>query len=268
MPFKIDEAGHIVTADVNGAKLPVFVHSDGKEAPFDAEHAVNKIRQLNGEAQGHRERAEAAETKLRAFDGIDDAEAARKALGTVRGLSNKELVAADQVEQMRQEAIKAVEAKYAPLRKERDTLAEQLNAQLIGGGFARSKLLTDPNHPLRLAIPADMAQAFFGRYFAVKDGKVTATDAHGNPIYSRSRPGEFADFDEALEQLVDAYPQRDRIVAASGSSGAGTAAPGRNGVVSGIKNPWSRDSFNLTEQGRLVRENPVQAEALRAAAAG
>lgn len=32
------------------------------------------------------------------------------------------------------------------------------------------------------------------------------------------------------------------------------------------KNPFAKDSFNLTEQGKLLRENPTQAQALAAAA--
>lgn len=34
----------------------------------------------------------------------------------------------------------------------------------------------------------------------------------------------------------------------------------------GGKNPWSKDSFNVTEQGRLMRENPARAKQLKAAA--
>lgn len=29
-----------------------------------------------------------------------------------------------------------------------------------------------------------------------------------------------------------------------------------------LKNPWSKEHFNLTEQGKLIRENPVQAREL------
>lgn len=229
MPFKLTDDGNIATQEVNGAKLPVFVHADGKEAPFDADFTLSKIRQLNGEAQGHRERAEAAEAKLKPFEGITDPAAAVKALKTVQNLNDKQLVDAGEVERVKSEAIKAMEAQFAPVVAERDTLAKQLEQQLIGGGFARSKLVTDDKHPKRLAIPADVAEAFFGRNFTVKDGKVVAKDANGQPIFSRSRPGEPADFDEALEQLVDAYPMKDRILAASGSSGSGAANYGNGG---------------------------------------
>ena len=32
------------------------------------------------------------------------------------------------------------------------------------------------------------------------------------------------------------------------------------------KNPWSKESFNLTEQGKLIKSNPAQAKELAAAA--
>ena len=45
-----------------------------------------------------------------------------------------------------------------------------------------------------------------------------------------------------------------------------TPAEGRDQVSGGIKNPWSREHFNLTEQGRIMRENPELAKQLMAAA--
>lgn len=33
-----------------------------------------------------------------------------------------------------------------------------------------------------------------------------------------------------------------------------------------VKNPWAKENFNLTEQGRIYRENPEQAQTLAAAA--
>ena len=45
-------------------------------------------------------------------------------------------------------------------------------------------------------------------------------------------------------------------------------ADGREPAKGGIKNPWSKEHFNLTEQGRLLRENPELAEQLKAQAGG
>lgn len=39
-----------------------------------------------------------------------------------------------------------------------------------------------------------------------------------------------------------------------------------SGAGSGALNPWQKETFNLTEQGRIFRENPAQAQELMAAA--
>lgn len=40
----------------------------------------------------------------------------------------------------------------------------------------------------------------------------------------------------------------------------------KNGGAGGVTNPFAKDTFNLTEQGRLLKENPAQAKELAAAA--
>lgn len=47
MKLKLDENGHVVVE--NG--MPVYVHEDGKEIPFDATKATAKIAELNSEAK-------------------------------------------------------------------------------------------------------------------------------------------------------------------------------------------------------------------------
>jgi chromosome segregation ATPase len=48
--------------------------------------------------------------------------------------------------------------------------------------------------------------------------------------------------------------------------GAKPPESGDKGGGGGQKNPWSREHFNLTEQGRIMRENPELAKQLMAAA--
>ena len=207
---------------------PVYVHDDGKEIPFDAMQTVDTIKRLNGEAKGHRERAETAEGALKVFEGLDPA-SARKALDVVKNLDDKKLVDAGEMERVKSEAIKAVEDKYAPVVKERDKLQSALVSEKIGGSFARSKLITD-----KLAIPADLVQARFGEHFKLEGDNVVAYDKSGNKLFSRANPGELANFDEALEMIVEQYPYRDSILKGSGASGGG-AQNNNNGNASGNK---------------------------------
>jgi hypothetical protein len=235
------------TIDVNGTTYaevsdgkPVFVGDDGKDVAFDAAHTVTTITRLNGEAKSHRERAEKAEATLKGFEGIEDAAAARQALDTVKNLSAGDLVKADKVEEIKREARLAAEKQVSDaarasgeelkkLTGERDSYRDALFSEKVGGAFSRSKFIADKS-----AVPADMLQALFGGRFKVEEGNVVGHDPSGNKIYSRSKPGEIAGFEEALEQMVDAYAYRDNILKGSNSSGSG-AQHSRNGNGAGGK---------------------------------
>lgn len=214
-------------AEVNEQGLPLYVHDDGKEVAHDAAQTVATISRLNGEAKTNRERYEKAEATLKAFEGIDDPAAAKKAIETLKNFDDKKLVDAGEVEKIKTEAIKAVEDKYAPIVQERDAFQAQLHNELIGGGFARSKYIQD-----NIAVPVDMIQATFGKNFQIENGKVVAVGADGQKIYSRTRPGEIADFDEALETLVGGYQYKDSILKGSQAGGGGFQGGGQN---SGLK---------------------------------
>ncbi len=213
MKLKLDAEGHVVLE--NG--FPVYTHDDGKDSPFDAAAATATIARVVAESKGHAAKAREARDALKAFEGIDDADAALKALGIVKNLDAKKLVDAGEVEKVRAEAIKAVEDKYAPALKERDDFRDALMREKVGGSFSRSKLITE-----KLAIPADLVQARFGNAFKVEGDAIVAYDQSGNKLYSRARPGEIAGFDEALELLIDAYPYRDSILKGSGATGGGS----------------------------------------------
>lgn len=241
MPFKYDANGAIVTADHNGQKLPVFVHPDGKEAPFDADGALSTISARNAEAKSHRERAEAAEGKLAAFKDITDPAAAARALATVKNLDEKQLIAAGERDKAVQEAIRATEEKFSPFKAKAETLEQQLIGERIGGAFARSKFIAE-----KVAIPADMVQAAFGQRFKLEDGKVVAYGADGNKVYSRTNPGNPADFEEALELLVEQYPNRAQILKGSGASGSGAQGGGGAGGGGG-KKTMTRAQFDALD---------------------
>ena len=219
MKLKLDENGNAVLQDGK----PVYVHDDGKEVAFDAPGTVATITRLNSEAKGHRERAENAEKAVKAFEGIDDPAAAKKALATVANLDAKTLVDAGEIEKVKAEISKAFQLQLDEVTGKAQTFEQQLYAEKIGGSFSRSKFIAD-----KLAVPADMVQATFGQNLKVEDGKVVAYDAQGQKIFSRARPGELADFDEAIETLVSQYPHRDHILKSSGANGGGAPNGGGN----------------------------------------
>ena len=244
MKLKLDDDGNAVLQDGK----PVYIHDDGKEVAFDAPATVATISRLNGEAKGHRERAEAAEKQLKQFEGISDPGAAIKALDTIKNLDDKKLVDAGEVERVKAEAIKAVEEKYAPIAKRAEDLESELYSEKIGGAFTRSKFISEKS-----AVPADLVQAAFGKHFKIEEGRVVAYDGDGNRIFSRSRPGEAADFEEALEIIVDRYPYKDQILKGNNAGGGGT----RNGTGSSGAKQMPRSEFaklSPADQAKAARE--------------
>lgn len=233
MKLKLDDAGHVVVSDGK----PVYVHDDGREIAFDAPGTVATISRLNGEAKSHREAKEAAEAKLKGFEGIGDPESARQAIETVKNLGDGQLVQAGKVDEIKAAAVKAYEEQAKAAAKahademarktaELEAITGRYHGEKIAGLFSGSKFIGE-----KIAVPADMIKAAFGAQFKVEgDGKVVAYDQSGNKIYSLAKPGEVADFDEALEMMVGAYPFRDQILKASGASGGGarpsSGAPG------------------------------------------
>jgi len=234
MKLKLDDQGHVVLQDGE----PVYLGDDGKEYAFDGPHLYGRVQELTRENAKHRTDKEAAETKLKAFEGIEDPAAALKALETVKNLEEGQLVTAGKVEEIKEAAkrvaeaqvetaTKAVKDQVKTLMTERDKLTTDFFNEKVGTAFSRSKFIAE-----KVAVPADILQAMFGTRFKIENGKVIGLDLGGQPIYSRTKGGDLAEFDEAIESMIDAYPNRDAILK---GTGGGSGARGGNGGGSGGK---------------------------------
>jgi len=253
MKLKTVEIDGKTYAEVQDGK-PVFTGDDGKEVAFDAPATVQTISRLNGEAMGHRQAKEQAEAKLKAYEGIDDPAAAKKALETVANLDAGKLLEAGKADEIKREAQKAAEAQVeaatkalkdqlAEMTGSRDKLAGQLDDAMIGGAFKGSKFITD-----KVAIPPHLLQNTYGKNFKVEDGKLVPYDANGNKVFSRAKPGELADFDEAMELFISADPFKDSILKGTGHSGTG--ASGGTGGANGAKTMSRAEFEKLDPAGR------------------
>lgn len=237
MKLKLDEKGVVVLQDGK----PVYVKEDGSEVAFDAAGTVATIARLNGEAKGNRERAEAAEGKLKLFDGIDDPAGALKALGIVGNLDSKKLIDSGEVEKVKSEISKAFQLQLDAATGKSTALELQLYAEKVGGAFSRSKFIAE-----KLAIPADFVEARFGRAFTIEDGRIVGKDSNGNKLYSSANPGELAGFDEALSMMVQQSPSRDQILKGSGASGSGASGSSQG---AGGKKTVTRAEFDKLDSG-------------------
>lgn len=236
---------------------PVYVYDDGKDIPYDAPAAVGKIKELNAEAKAHREAKEQAEAALKRFEGIEDPDAARTALETIANLDQGKLVAAGKVDEIKaaakktadeqiNEVRKGLEQQIASLTKQASELKTGWDMERVGTTFSNSKFITD-----KLAVPAPMVQKIFGDNFRIEDGKVVGY-MNGQIVYSRESHGDPAGFDEALSQMIDAYPFRDSLVRGSGGGSGG--GRGNGGGSGGNSKELTRAEFDrLDHATRALR---------------
>ena len=219
MKLKLNEAGQAVLDDGK----PVYVQDDGTETAVDVAALTNQAQNFAEERNRYHTELNNLKAITAAFEGMD-AEAAKAALETVANLTDKKLVDAGEVQQIKDAMTTQWATKEAAFNAEIATRDTALYDLQVGAAFSASPFVTE-----QLSIPPDMAKTFFGGAFAIEEGKVVAKRSDGNPIMSATRIGEHADFEESITALVGEYPHKDAITkgasSGSGGGGGGSAAP-------------------------------------------
>lgn len=224
MKLLLDSNGNVVVRDGK----PVYVYDDGKEVPVDAPELFKKIKTLNEENKTHREAKEALEAQLAKFGDVDpdDIEAFLDEIDSLGGIDAVREGSKVDVDKLKAEYDKV----YGIKLEEKDRIIQAKDMayaekekhifQLeVSNRFKSTPVMS------KLVVPSDMVESAFGHNFKIEGGVVVGY-LNGQKIYSRERAGELADFDEALSQIIDAYPAKDRILKGTGSGGSGAAGGG------------------------------------------
>ena len=228
----------------------LYVEQDGKFR-LDVEGGFktpDEITGLTSALNKEREARSQLEKQAKKFEGIENPADALKALETIKNLDAKKLIDAGEVEKVKAEVQKAMQSRIDELQAAVSEKEQVLTKEMIGGRFARSKFIGD-----KLAIPPDLVEARFGSQFKIESGQVVAYDQHGNKLYSQARPGELADFDEALNVLVNQYPYKDTILKGSDATGSGmqsSNSPANRGTDWHKLPPEERMAIGRKSQGR------------------
>lgn len=225
--WKKDDNGNIVLKDGN----PVYVTTSGQEQTVDG----TTISAKNAEAKQHRERAEAAEAKLKTFEGID-ADIARKAIETVQKIDAKTLIDAGKVDEVKKQITEQFTAQLNEKDSALKSALSKIDDMQISGIFKDSDFLRDG-----IAVPRDFVESAYRSNFKIENGKVVAYDKAGNQIMSKERLGELATPDEALRLLVESRADKDLIIKADVGNGSGN---GGGGGVRGKGNIIKRAEFD------------------------
>jgi hypothetical protein len=233
MKLKIDEETGSVVVSEEG--LPVWILDDKTEVAYDIPKVIKDLQAANNESAGRRKKIEELEAKYRVYEGIDP-EKARKAMETVQNLEDKKLLDVGEVEKVKQATGEAYELRLKEMQldltgkiEEKDQIIakkhNQINDLLIKGAFHASKFIKEKTN-----LPAEMAYSHFGRCFRVEEVngvlKTVASWPEGGDVFSDINPGQLASPEEAIEKLINKYPNKDSILKGAGSSGYGASPPG------------------------------------------
>lgn len=213
---------------------PIWINTDGSETTMGGD----TITRLNAEAATNRQRYEKAEGIAEQFKGLDPVKA-REALETISKIDQKKLIDAGEVDKVRQSIGTEWQGKLDEANKATEAANARADNYLLDNAFKGSKFVTD-----KLTVPVDMVQATFGRNFKVEDGKVYAFDAQGNKIPSKTRAGEYASLDEALDILVEGYAHKDHILKGGNHEGSGGNGGGNGG---GGKRTYRRSEIDAMQ---------------------
>jgi hypothetical protein len=205
-----------------------------KGQPSDAEAKLLKeVMEKKDAIKKTQEALEAANKKLKDFDGIDPVEI-RKLMDERKAAEEKKLAAQGEWEalkkQMNEAHQKDISAKHTEIQElanKSKTLSEQIANLTVGNTFAHSKFIQE-----ELALTTTKARVVYGAHFDYVDGKVVGFD---KPAGEKDRTmlvdgkGEALAFEDAISKIVEADP--DHMLRSKAKPGAGSGTQSRGGKV-------------------------------------
>jgi len=224
---------------------------------LDLEGAVEASR-LNEFRQTNIRQAKELEDLRAQYAGLDPA-GVREMLEDKQKLEDAAALKAGGIDALVAGRVKATKAELeATLRAERDE-RERLAKQLAVVTIDQAAVAEATKRGLRPSALEDLTGRA-RKIFALVDGVPRAVEADGKTVkYGRDGVTPLA-VSEWVETLVTAAPHLFEGSAGGGAPGSGSGGAG--GVRVG-KNPFAKDSWNLTEQMRLMKTEPATAARLR-----
>lgn len=237
-----------------------YVERDGAFI-LDAEGATDKTKA--DEMRNHNIELRKQLEQLNArFEGIDP-EQVRQLAAEKQRLEEERQLKAGEVDKVVENRVKSLKADWdkqvATLTGERDALTSRLTAIQIDQGIitAATKRGLRPT-----AIPDITARARM--VFKLVNGAPRAFEADGTTV----RYGRDGVTPMTLEEWVDAQTSDAPHLFESNAGGgaAGNPAGGGTGSNRSVRNPFRKETWNVTEQMKLQKSDPALAARLKAAA--
>lgn len=186
---------------------------------------------------------------------MDEAKEAKRKLRAASEIKPEDLSAAEERADKAEAKLKEQEKQIATLTKERDTAAKSLETE---SGFTAKLLIQDG---IKSALIANgVKDEDFLDALTTKFSSSAAVVADGDT--RKAMMG-----DKAVADAIKEWAASDagkKFVAAPNNTGGG--APGGKGGNGGSANPFAKDTFDLTAQSQMYRDDPARAKELAASA--
>jgi len=245
--------------EIPGEQQSFYVERDGAWV-LDAEGVVEKTKLDEFRNTNVALIKERDELKQR-FEGIDPDEV-RKLAEEKRKLEEAQQVKAGEVDKVIDARLKAArnewEKQHGVVVAERDAL----NARLVSIQIDQAVVSEASKRGLRAtAIPDITARA--RNTFKLVNGVPQAFESDGQT----ARVGKDGIAPMTMTEWVDALvSDAPHLFESNAGSGAGASARAHGAAAPGSKNPFKRETWNLTEQMKLQKIDPALAARLKAAA--
>ena len=245
--------------EVPAEHLSLYTERDGAWV-LDVDGAVEKSRLDEFRNNNIALAKERDELKQR-FDGIDP-EQVRALAVEKQKLEEAAQLKAGEVEKVIEARVKAtrgeLDKQVSAITSERDAL----NARLVAIQIDQGVIAVASKRGLRASAMPDITARARG-VFRLVNGVPTAFEVDGKTV----RAGKDGATPMTLEEWVDAQvseaPHLFESNAGGGAAGNGSGGAGNKVPV---KNPFKRETWNLTEQMKIQKSDPQLAARLRAAA--
>ncbi|HYF36195.1 MAG TPA: hypothetical protein VD994_12955 [Prosthecobacter sp.] len=242
-------------AEVPAEHSALYVERDGAFV-LDVEGAVAKER-LDEFRNNNTTLKQQLDALQASVNGVDLAKA-KELLKKQQELDDANLVKSGDIDKIVQNRLapfqQQLEAEKAAKAEVEKRLADvQINQAALAAGAKRG---------LRATAHADLLFRVKSA-FRIVNGATVAFEADGKTMrYSKDGVTPLT-LDEWVEGLATEAPH---LFESSSGGGASGGSSGGAGLANGQKNPFKRETLNLTEQGRLFRTNPALAKQMQAAA--
>ena len=243
--------------DIPAEDVRLYVER-GNEWVLDAEGDGSKAK-----LDEFRQNNVALTNQLKRFEGIDPDAVRSLQTATMekqKAMEEEQRVKEGKFQEVLAERLKAVRAEFAPVVAERDALNGRLTAIQID----QAVVTEATKRGLRPTAITDITSRA-RQTFKLVNGVPQAFDGDGQTARMGKDGTSPMTLAEWVDALVSDAPHLFEANAGSGAAGSGGGAAG-SASARATRNPYRKETFNLTEQMKLQKTDPALAARLKAAA--